>query len=138
MLVGSGTAVASIVRVAVNCVTVGTPERKKGPTPLRLYTPSAVGNAPGRSRKKAPPAGGKVVTSQKGSGPNELEPPPVPNMKQPTGGELTVRSLTIVHVLVPSVTLNGVNAGVSPEPTKLGTVKEKENESRKSLVTSKL
>ena len=52
-------------------------------------------------------------------------------MKQPTGTPdvLPVRSLIIVHVWVPSVTVDGANAGLSPSPTKLGTVKENEKAS---------
>jgi hypothetical protein len=74
----------SIARVPVNLASnpaVGQPGQKKPPAPVRLYTPTAVGNTvPVEvARKKSPPAGPDVVTKHPGLNID----PAVPNMKQP-------------------------------------------------------
>lgn len=110
---------------------------------IRLPSPATRGKVPvavgktealPRSTKKAPVPGvggvpgegARITKVQFGDGPNVVL--DVPNMKQPpTPGVLDARSKTKVHVVVPSVIVKGVNAGVPPLATKVGTVKENEN-----------
>ena len=126
---GSGTGAPVIFRVPTGDVFNVPPVKSKSPLPDRVYTPVAVGNGrPSRARVRAPSGGAKTPTPQGGC---KDDVPPLLNMKQPDGTPVVwpVRSLIIVQVCVPSVTVNGVNAGLSPSSTKLGTVKENEKAS---------
>src|SRR5260370_33423337 len=112
---GSDTGAPVISRVPTGdvCNVPCPPAKSKRPLPDRVDTPVAVGNGTptARVRARAPSGGAKTPTPQGGC---KEEVPPLLNMKQPDGTPAVwpVRSLIIVHLCVPSVTVNGSNAGL--------------------------
>lgn len=135
ILDGSGTEVVEIVKLIEPVSSVEPPT---GPInsmlppavlnmPVKLvdgYVPTADGKPPFVANTKAPtPApptaklhGPKIVVNWAEAVPNAKHPTPVP----PT----SIRSLTMVQLVVPSVRVKGVKAGESPFTTKFGAVNE--------------
>jgi len=129
---GSGVATVSalvvvelISSVPVKKGTKYDPPALKLPKPDKSNVPFVVGNGTSKSRDNDAPSGGLAPVPQLGK---KLEFAAVPNAKQPYSPyKIEAKPLTIVHELVPLVTVNGVKGSVAPVPTNVGTVKENEN-----------